>query len=342
MFLLAIESSCDETSASVVTKQNKILSNVVASSKDFFEKTGGIVPEIAARKQLEFILPIIDTALKEAGISLSKVDYISVTTGPGLVGSLFVGVTTAKTLSIYLKKPIIPINHLLGHLFSVFVKEYKRNIIQENLPQFPLLSLIVSGGHTDLVLVNSPYSIDYLGGTRDDAVGEAFDKVARLLNLSNYLGGPKISMEAKKFQRLDISSKLTFPRPLKNSNDYDFSFSGLKTAVLRYLQDNPDYNVSEVAFAFEEAIVDVLLYKLNKAYKKFKPKNVSIVGGVSANSKLRKRAKSIFKETLFIPPIFLCGDNAGMIGIASLYYLNKATFNLSGIKANPSESLRSY
>ncbi len=340
MLVLALETSCDETSASVVNDKNVILSNIVSSSQELFESTGGVVPEVAARKQVEYVLPVIDTALSKARVSLKDINYLAVTVGPGLIGSLFVGVSATKTLSLIINKPIIPVNHLLGHIFSVFVKEYQGTFLQKTLPEFPLLSLVVSGGHTDLVLLKNPKEIIYLGGTRDDAVGEAFDKVARMLGLSKYLGGPKISQKAKEFELQNKKTKINFPRPLMDSDNYDFSFSGLKTAVLRYLESTSNFNISEVAYAFEEAVVEVLLYKLKKAYDTFKPKSVSIVGGVSANSKLREKALDLFEHNLFLPPLYLCGDNAGMIGIASSYYFNTSTTNLSKINPNPSLSLQ--
>lgn len=343
MLILAIETSCDETSASVVSNGVSVLSNVVSSSSHLFEETGGVVPEVAARKQVEYIVPVIQKALKEAKVNLSEIDNLAVTVGPGLIGSLLVGVSAVKTLSLIYNKPIIPVNHLLGHVFSVFIQDYLGDQVQERTPDFPGLVLVVSGGHTDLVLLNSNKEVKYLGGTRDDAAGEAFDKVARVLNISKYLGGYLLSKTA-------ASSKgnydFTFPRPMINSNDLDFSFSGLKTSVINYLKFNPEgknlneAEISNVCKEFEDSVVDVLLSKTKKAYDEYSPKSVSVVGGVSANSKLRKTILDAFgKDKVFLPPLELCGDNAAMIGCAAFFLQNLSTKDLSKIDANPGLSL---
>ena len=223
--ILGIETSCDETAAAVIENGTKILSNVVASSVDMHAETGGIIPENAARQQIKSIIPVISSALKKANVNKKDIDAIAVTYGPGLIGSLLVGIETAKTLSLLWKKPIIPVNHLVAHIYGNWLTE-------KGIPKFPALALVVSGGHTDLVLMKKHGEMKWIGGTRDDAAGEAFDKSARLLGLP-YPGGPAISAEADKYLANNSKAGLKFfPRPMISENNFDWSFSGLKTAVL--------------------------------------------------------------------------------------------------------------
>jgi len=235
MKILAIETSCDETGAAVVEQTDSsinILSNVIASSLNLHSKTGGIIPEVAAREQSKYMIPVIEEALEKAKIKEEEIDALAVTYGPGLIGSLLVGVETTKILSIIWNKPIIPVNHLFGHIYANFIKDSKPNVLNLKLPDFPAVALVVSGGHTDLVLMKSHKDITWLGGTRDDAAGECLDKVGRLLGLA-YPAGPLIEQKAK----LGNLKAYSFPRPLINDKEYDFSFSGLKTAVLRVVED---------------------------------------------------------------------------------------------------------
>ena len=357
MKILAVETSCDETSAAIVVEGTQVLSHVLASSSNLFEETGGVVPEVAARKQLEYIIPIIDKALGDAKIPVENIDFFAVTVGPGLLGSLLVGVDAVKMLSLIYEKPIIPVNHLLGHIYSVFIQNYLGQQIQNGIPKFPLLVLVVSGGHTDLILMKDFLKIEYLGGTQDDAVGEAFDKVARVLDIERYLGGAKLSKIAESFEGV---SNISLPRPMIGTDDFNFSFSGLKTAVIRLNEelenqpsprhpeeersDNEGSSVSvitaDIAHEFEQAVVDVLVAKTKRAVQEYKPKSLAIVGGVSANRVLRKRVIEEFNDIdVFIPPVILCTDNAAMIGSAAYYLKDLATTNLSKINADSSLNL---
>lgn len=340
MKILAIESSCDETAAAVVENGTKIISNIVASSIDIHAKTGGIIPESAARQQLKSIIPVIDKSLKDSEISLKDIDAIAVTVGPGLIGSLLVGVETAKTLSVLWKKPIIPINHLVGHIYANFIHQ----TIGSTTPRFPAIALVVSGGHTDLVFMKGHGKLKWIGGTRDDAAGEAFDKTARLLGLT-YPGGPSIAYTAEKFKNKNIKTKIQLPRPMINDNNFDFSFSGLKTAVLRTVKatKNIEKKAPELAFEIQEAITDVLTKKTLKAVEKFKPKSLLLAGGVAANMRLREKLeseinKSKTKTILFIPPPKLCTDNAVYIASCAFYNFKKVDFQ--NIDTQPELSLR--
>lgn len=344
MKILGIETSCDETAAAVVADGTKILSNVVASSSDMHIKSGGIIPEIAARQQVISILPVIQNAMLNAKCKMSNIDAIAVTVGPGLIGSLLVGVETAKTLAYLWKKPIIPVNHLVAHIYANWL-EKKSNVKSQmsKVPQFPALALVVSGGHTDLVLMSNHGKLKWLGGTRDDAAGEAFDKCARLLGLP-YPGGPSISKEATKF--LNHSSTINhqpltlFPRPLINENNFDWSFSGLKTAVLREVKGK-SLKVKEkemLAAEIQEAIVDSLVEKSIKAIKKYKPKSFLLSGGVAANKRLREKFNSRIKDEILqvifhVPPADLCTDNAAYIAACAFYNYNPIDWRK--INANP-------
>ncbi len=331
MTILGIETSCDETSAGVINKENdgrnklRLLSNIVSSSLPLHAKTGGIIPEIAAREQIKLIIPVINSAIEQcSNLTISEIDAIAVTYGPGLLGSLLVGVETAKTLSYAFNKPLIPVNHLMGHIYANWID-------QDFEIEFPALALIVSGGHTDLVLIRDHGKIKWLGGTRDDAAGEAFDKIGRLLGLP-YPGGPAIEKAA-----LDGNEKkFNFPRPMIDSKDFDFSFSGLKTAVLRETQtikqlDNEAIN--NICASAQQAITDVLIQKTLKAAKRFKVKSILLGGGVAANQKLRNELKEKVEQKLFIPSKSLCTDNGAMIAAAAFY--NHKELPWSKLSANP-------
>ncbi len=355
MIILGIESSCDETAAAVLTNENNritILSNVVATSAKLQAKYGGIIPEQAAREQIKSIIPVIEEALSMAQVTSNKLDSIAVTYGPGLIGSLLVGVEAAKTLATVWNKPLIPVNHLLGHFYANWIKIESRvmnhesskkmlglsTLVTSDLPKFPSLGLLVSGGHTNLVLFTDHNKYKYLGGTRDDAAGECFDKCARLLNLP-YPGGPEISKLALQGNALQVD----LPRPMIKSKDYDFSFSGLKTAVANII-GNSELIVQreDLAAALEQAIVDVLVTKTIKAAKEFKVKNIMLAGGVAANQKLkddlRLKIKDLrIKTTLHVPSPELCTDNGAMIAAAGFF--TKPAADPFKIQADPSLTL---
>ena len=333
MIILGIETSCDETSASVleVDGQNSkpiLKSNIISSSLKLHQKTGGIVPEIAAREQVKYIIPIIKEAISKADIKNSQIDTIAVTYGPGLLGSLLVGVETAKTLSFIWKKPLVPVNHLTGHVYANFI---------EGIPDFPAVGLIVSGGHTDLILINGHGAIKWLGGTRDDAAGECLDKIGRLLDLP-YPAGPQIEELAKKGN----INRFHFPSPLIDSSDFDFSFSGLKTAVLREVEKIEHLNnqtIADISVSVQKAIIDVLIKKTLMAAKKYNVTSILLGGGVVANQFLRDQMKLKIKNLklripLFVPEKWLCTDNATMI--ASAAFFNYKPKSLLKIDADPS------
>lgn len=313
--ILGIETSCDETAAAVVENGRVILSNTVASQVDLHAQFGGIFPEVASRQHILSIYPIIDQALKEAHLKLADLDGIAVTRGPGLPGSLVVGINMAKGLAIGSDLPLLGINHLEGHLYSAWLGKVGKE--PEKTPAFPLLALIVSGGHTELILMHDHLVYERLGGTLDDAAGEAFDKVARLLELG-YPGGPAIQQAAEGGNPKGFD----FPRSWLDDS-YHFSFSGLKTAVLRTVQQlekqKSKLPISDLAASFQEAVVDVLYQKTIEAAAEFGTKDILVAGGVSANQALRKKFKSQRKYRVHIPPIFLCTDNAAMIAAAGCY-----------------------
>ena len=326
MIIFSIETSCDETACAVVENGIEELSSCVSSSSELHKKTGGIVPEVAARKQVEYIIPVVKECLEKYGRDPKTLNGLAVTIGPGLAGSLIVGVEAAKTLSFVWDKPLIPVNHLVGHIYG--------NFIGGNSIQFPAVVLVVSGGHTDLVLMRGHGDFEFLGGTVDDAAGEAFDKTARLLGISKYLGGKKLSETASRCKKNILLKRL--PRPMLNQDNFDFSFSGLKTAVKR-LVEKEKYLVNVVACEFENAVVDVLVAKTVKAIKKFSPKSVLLGGGVSANTQLRTRMNLEAKKlgvALHIPPPNLCTDNA--VYIASAAFFNNNPSDISKISINPS------
>ena len=334
MIILSIETSCDETACSIVRDGKEVVSSTIATSADLHAKTGGIIPENAARQQIKSIIPVINESLISANIKDPKtdIDLIAVTYGPGLIGSLLVGVETAKTLSFLWSKPIVPVNHLLAHIYANWLE-------QNTIPEFPALALVVSGGHTDMVLMKDHGEVDWIGGTRDDAAGEAFDKSARLLELP-YPGGPQIAKHAKVYIDTHPDVGLSFfPRPIINENNFDFSFSGLKTAVLNEVKDKKITGsyVNKVSAEVQEAIVEVLVTKTERAVKKYSPKSLLVAGGVSANLRLRDSLKDMIKRydtKLFIPELKHCTDNATYI--ATFAYYNNHPLELKKITAVPS------
>jgi len=321
--ILGVETSCDETSAAVVENGRTILSNAVSSQVDLHAQFGGVFPEVASRQHVRTIFSIVETALQEAHFSMSELDGIAVTRGPGLPGSLVVGMNFAKGLAMGTELPLIGINHLEAHIYSAWLgrayttgaSDSKTTKIKD--PQFPLVALIVSGGHTELVLVRDHLQYERLGGTLDDAAGEAFDKVARLLELS-YPGGPAIQEEAQSGD----PAAFKFPRAwLKDT--WNFSFSGLKTAVLREVRSLQEQGkilpVSDLAASFQASVVDVLVTKTVKAAEEFKAKEILVAGGVSANQSLRQAVQQQSPCPIQIPPVYLCTDNAAMVAGAGYF-----------------------
>lgn len=319
MKILAIETSCDETAAAIAEGQGnnlRIISNVVSSQIKIHQKYGGVVPEIAAREHVLNIIPVINEALAKAGLNkkdtAKKLAAIGVTVGPGLVTSLMIGIETAKTLAYAWKLPIVAVNHIEGHLYS--------NFINNTLIKFPALILTVSGGHTQLVLMKNHLHYKTIGETRDDAAGEAFDKAAQLLGLG-YPGGPEISKRAALFNG---KTNIDLPRPMLYKKNYEFSFSGLKTALLYTVQKDKQYKkrIPEYCFAFQEAVIDVLVGKALRAAKEYKAKSVLLAGGVAANKQLRERLSSEVKKIKLhfsMPEMMYTTDNAAMIAAAGYF-----------------------
>lgn len=313
MLILAIESSCDDTAAAVLEDGQAILSNVVSSQFDVHAQYGGIVPELASRCHIEAIWPVVNQALDEAGVRLEQVDAIAATQGPGLIGSLLVGFTFAKGLAQVRQIPCVGVDHMEGHLLSAF--------LEKNRPDFPYVALIVSGGNTSLYKVNSFSEFTCLGRTRDDAAGEAFDKVAKLLDLG-YPGGPAVSRQAEDGAKKSIH----FPRAWLDKKSMDFSFSGLKTAVVNHVnrirQKNEPLPIADICASFQEAVVDVLVEKTMFAARTCEIETVVIGGGVASNNRLREAMQKKCGQNnfdLFVPSPILCTDNAAMIGLAGFY-----------------------
>ncbi len=313
--ILGIETSCDETAAAVVENGRALLSNVVASQIDLHAQYGGVFPEVASRQHVRTIYAIVEQALQQAHLSLADVDAIAVTRGPGLAGSLVVGINMAKGLALGRELPIIGVNHLEGHIYSSWV--YPADDQEPPAPQFPLLALLVSGGHTELILMRSHLDYQRLGATLDDAAGEAFDKVARLLGLS-YPGGPAIQKAAAEGNPRAFS----FPRA-RLDGTWDFSFSGLKTAVLRtvrsFEEEKRPLPVADLAASFQAAVVDVLFSKTLQAARTYKAKEILVAGGVSANRALREAFLGQDEYPVHIPALSLCTDNAAMIASAGYF-----------------------
>lgn len=314
MWVLGIESSCDETAAAVVDGDGRICSSVVASQVDVHHIYGGVVPELASRKHLEAIGPVVQQAISDAGLNINQINALAVTQGPGLVGALLVGFSFAKAFAFARGIPWVGLDHLEGHLFSV-------QLCPEP-PPMPYVALLVSGGHTAVYHVRAWGDFRLLGQTRDDAAGEAYDKVAKMLGLG-YPGGEVIDRLAADGDPL----KIHFTRPYLDKNSFDFSFSGIKSAVLRYLQTHPQAaarEASDIAAGFQEAVVDVLVHKLVHAAKVCQCRHIAVVGGVAANGRLRQRLTRVAQKksySLHVPPLSLCGDNAAMIAALGHHYL---------------------
>jgi N6-L-threonylcarbamoyladenine synthase len=313
--ILAIESSCDETAAAIVQDGCHILADVVASQVELHAQFGGVFPELASREHILAIYPVVENALKQAHLGLNELDAIAVTRGPGLAGSLVVGMNMAKALAFSTGKPLIGINHLEGHLYSAWIQPEDAESFDP--PEFPLVALIVSGGHSTLILMKNHQEYERLGGTLDDAAGEAFDKVARLLNLP-YPGGPSIQKSAERGN----PTAYNFPRA-RLEGSWNFSFSGVKTAVLRevkQLQENGKViPVQDLAASFQQAVVDVLVEKTYAAAEAFGASNILVAGGVSANQALRKAFTAHKNFHIHIPPLRFCTDNAVMIAAAGYF-----------------------
>jgi N6-L-threonylcarbamoyladenine synthase len=323
LLTLAIETSCDETSAAVIKDGRQVLSNVISTQIEQHKKFGGVVPEVASRKHVENVDMVIQDALDEAGVSLGQIDHIGVTYGPGLVGALLVGVSTAKAMAYALNIPLVGVNHIEGHIYA--------NFIEDPGLEPPFLCLIVSGGHSHLAYVKDYGEYEIMGKTRDDAVGEAFDKVARAMGLG-YPGGPIIDQLAKQGD----ADAIHFPRVYLENDSYDFSFSGLKSAVLNYLnsqrQKEEAIKVEDVAASFQQAVMEVLIHKTLEGAREKNVGKIVLAGGVAANSALReglkKRAETLGLEVKY-PSLELCTDNAAMIGCAAYYnYLKGNTADL--------------
>jgi N6-L-threonylcarbamoyladenine synthase len=354
MKILAIETSCDETAASVLSgsitspkPSFEFLSSVVKSQIEIHTKTGGVVPEVAARAHMQNILPVTEKALHDAKLQLNDIDYVAVTSGPGLVVSLIVGTEFAKGLSLATNIPLLPVNHMSGHLYSAFADQSQKS----KTVAFPLLSIVVSGNHTMFIIMKDYKNYKVIGNTVDDAAGEAFDKVARMLKLP-YPGGPEVSKLA-----LQGKTDLNFPRPMLGESNFDFSFSGLKTAVLYYIDKvttdkDPAKKArtltrqqkADIAMSFENAVADVITKKALRAVKKYNCKTVTLSGGVAANRKLRADLNSMSQDQgaqFLVPDFALCTDNAQMIALAAYFNLRNGQKpkKVGSVKADPSWEL---
>jgi len=320
MRVLAIETSCDDTGAAVILDGRKILSNVVSSQVSIHQKYGGVVPELASRRHIESIVPIVTEALEIANVTLREIDGIAVTQGPGLVGSLLVGLSFAKSIAFATGLPFIGVNHIEAHLSAIF--------LEERPPRFPFIGLVVSGGHTSLFRVDGFGKYERLGQTRDDAAGEAFDKVAKLIGLG-YPGGPIID----ELSKTGNPKAIRFPRPSLGRNSFDFSFSGLKTAVVNYVKTHleppggyPEDLIKDIVSSFQEAVVEVLVKKTVQAAQHEGLKRIVLSGGVAANQRLRQKMEeeaSQQKVNVYIPSPSFCTDNAAMVGVVGYEYLKR-------------------
>lgn len=331
MLILSIETSCDETSAAVIEDGDTILSNVVASQINSHKRFGGVVPEIASRHHVEYITLIIEEAMEEAYVEFSDLDAIAVTEGPGLVGALLIGVNAAKAIAFAHNLPLIPVNHIAGHIYA--------NQLEAPL-EFPLLALVVSGGHTELVYMKEHGSFEIIGETRDDAAGEAYDKIGRVIGVP-YPGGKHIDEMAQLGK-----DTFHFPRAMIDEDNYDFSFSGLKSAFINTVhnanQKGEELNREDLATSFQHAVVDVLVSKTIRAAKEYNVKQIILAGGVAANSGLRKELSEAVEAELnsvplIIPPLSLCGDNAAMIGAAA--FLDKEAYKDTNLALNAQPGL---
>ena len=321
MKILGIETSCDETAAAVVKDGTAILASVVSSQVEVHHRYGGVVPELASRKHIEAIVPVVDEAMGKAGLGLTEIDAIAVTQGPGLVGALLVGFSFAKSLAYALGIPWVGVNHLEGHINSVF--------LEDDPPAFPFVALLASGGHTSIYHVTDHITMELMGQTRDDAAGEAFDKVAKVLDLG-YPGGGVIDRLSKQGD----PTRIKFPRSYLNKTSFDFSFSGIKTAVNRYATTRRNQikeQIPDIVAGFQEAVIDVLTHKAIHAAVEKGCERLALVGGVAANSRLREKLRTDAGRrgmSVHIPSIHLCGDNAAMIAAVGYHYL------VAGIEAD--------
>lgn len=332
-YILGIESSCDEMSASIIKNGREEIKTVVLSQMDIHKKYGGVVPEIASRCHIESATMVLEELFQNININIEDIDGIAVTYGPGLVGSLLIGLEIAKTLSFIYNKPLIPVHHIVGHI-------YANSLVNEL--KFPLIALVVSGGHTDLIYMKDHLEFKKIGGTLDDAIGECYDKVARVLGLE-YPGGPlldKLATTGKDIYKL--------PKPL-NDNSYDFSFSGIKTAVINLVhnetQKGNKINVEDIAKSFQETVIDILTKKTMRALKEYKVNNLIVCGGVAANSGLRNRLEALSNDNninLSIPPIKYCTDNAAMIAASGYYALQKNIIGDFSLNVKAVDSIEEY
>lgn len=327
--ILAIETSCDETAAAIVENGTSILSNVIASQTELHSMYGGVFPELASRKHIEVIYAVVNRAAREAHMGVEDVDCIAVTRGPGLVGSLLIGVNFAKGLAVAKNKPLLGINHIEGHIYSMWLTEAAEEI------EFPIVNLVVSGGHTELYLMRDHLTYQHLGGTLDDAAGEAFDKIGRLLGLS-YPGGPAIETAAEDGNRMAF----IFPRAVMDDS-FNFSFSGLKTAVLRESRRFVEGRmpVSNLAASFQDAVVEVLTTKTIRAAREYEAKAIHITGGVSANRWLRHQMEQASPVPVRYPPPILCTDNAAMIAAAGHWHFRAGHMNEIDFDVDPGARL---
>ncbi len=320
MKILAIETSCDETSVAIIENGRNVLSNIVSSQIEIHKEYGGVVPEIASRHHIENILPVFNEALEKANCTIEEIDYIAVTNKPGLIGSLLVGLMFAKSISYSYNKPLIPINHINGHIFSTFI---------ENDIKLPAISLVVSGGHTNLYYIDEKLEIKILGETQDDAIGEAYDKVARVMGL-HYPGGPEVDKLAKQYDENKEIIKITFPKTEK----YNFSFSGIKTFVTNYVNNEKmkgnEIDKEMLSKSFQEAVINILYKKIENVIKDYSVKTIMVAGGVSANTRIREKIGEFKKSEIEVifPSLEYCTDNAAMIACAAHYELMKAKLNI--------------
>ncbi len=328
IIILGIESSCDDTSAAII-KDGKILANIIAN-QDVHEAYGGVVPELASRAHQQNIIPVVDEAIKRAKISKNDITAVAFTNGPGLMGSLLVGSSFAKAFSLAMNIPLIEVNHMHGHILAHFIDEEG-----SEKPQFPFLCLTVSGGHTQIVKITDYFKMEVLGETIDDAAGEAFDKVAKMLSLP-YPGGPVLDKKAQ----LGNPNKFSFTHP--KVPDLNYSFSGLKTSVLYFLKKeikaNPNFieeNLNDICASVQKTIIDILLVELKKSIKQTGIREIAIAGGVSANSELRKRLSSFSKDyNIYIPKMEYCTDNAAMIAVTGYYKFLEKDFTAQSVAPN--------
>ncbi|MEO2153761.1 MAG: tRNA (adenosine(37)-N6)-threonylcarbamoyltransferase complex transferase subunit TsaD [Aquificota bacterium] len=335
---LAIETSCDETGVAIFDSSKGILANLVSSQVKLHAPFGGVVPELSAREHVKNINPLLEEALRQANIGWEDIDYVAVTVAPGLILSLVVGVAAAKAIAHAYKKPLVPVHHLEGHIYSAFLEKVEKNPKEEEPIKYPFLALVISGGHTELYYVKGFSQYQTVGQTLDDSVGEAFDKVARMLGFP-YPGGPHIDRLAQKGK-----ASIKFPTP-RVKGEYNFSFSGLKTSVLNFIRKNPSYPKEDIAASFQKKVAEILAEKTFKALRDLKLNRLVVVGGVAANSEIRK----VFKEKaqqmgveLYIPSLKYATDNAAMIAYAGFLRWKRKGFAPLDINASPNYPLEKF